>query len=131
MAYTNFKIGNNSASTLVPSTSAWPAQSVPVTRSAVVQKDRTKNGQLRLKYASNIKVKSYELVFTNKDLATFQAIENYCDVPDFYYVTLEDDSAVKLIDNFCGLSLLEVESITVGADLRYNFTVLVEERFSV
>jgi hypothetical protein len=126
MAYTNFRIGNTSGSASSPDNDAWPSVTVDLNKNLTVQKKRTVTGELRVNYIGQVK-RSFGLEFQNKTKTTKDAIEQYCDVPEFYYVILEDGNGVKLIDGFCFLTMTNINPVGIGQDIRYNFSVVIDE----
>lgn len=126
MTYNNFRIGNTSATASAPDPEAWPSSAVRLNKNVTVQKKRTVTGELRVNYIGKVN-SNYRLSFSTKSKTTKEAIEQYCDVPQFYYVIVEDGNGVNLIDGFCFLQMISINPFTVGNDIRYNFQLTIDE----
>jgi hypothetical protein len=71
--------------------------------------------------------KDYTFNFVNKSIASFNLINTFCNVPQFYLVRFTINSTL-IIDSFYYLEMLEVQESLISNNLLKNFTINLIQR---
>lgn len=71
--------------------------------------------------------KDYTLNFVNKSIESFNLINSFCNVPQFYLVRFTINSTL-VIDEFYYLEMLEVQESLISNNLLKNFTINLIQR---